>query len=237
MLPIKKTFNIETSIGRINAIIDPDKSVLEVDSSYPQNLLDYNTIVKSNLIYISVCLRADNSQEREDNLFKLYKACLSELIPIMAESNSLLDIDEMEFLNVIGIYSYDKNENINFIIDIVAKINSMCEVLNRLFEKKNMTRLIPGIGVSIAETHIMRMTEAEPKTEEILRISNGIGMAMNFAGFANTGLIKNPIIIGSNVWEQLTEKYKQFFSHNEAEGYYYASLVNISINNWLKENR
>ena len=155
----------------------------------------------------------------------------------MAESNTLLDIDEMEFLNIIGIYSYDKNESLNNIIDIVAKINSMCEVLNRLFETNNMTRLIPGIGVTIAETHIMRMTEAEPKTEEILRISNGIGMAMYYAGLANTGLIKKPIIIGSNVWEQLTDKYKQFFSHNDAEGYYYASLINVSINNWLKEKR
>ena len=237
MLPIKKTFNIETSIDRINAIINPENSVIAVDSSYIQNQLDYNTIVKTNLIYISVRLRADNSQEQEDNLFKLYKACLSELIPIMAESNTLLDIDEMEFLNIIGIYSYDKNESLNNIIDIVAKINSMCEVLNRLFETNNMTSLIAGIGVTIAETHIMRMTEAEPKTEEILRISNGIGMAMYYAGLANTGLIKKPIIIGSNVWEQLTDKYKQFFSHNDAEGYYYASLINVSINNWLKEKR
>lgn len=235
MLPSKKIFNIQTSLARINAILDPSRNILEVNSSYDINQLDYNTIVKTRLVYVSVVLRSDNPMSDDETVFKQYKASLAELIPILAESSSLVDIDEMQLLNVIAVYS--ESDSLNGIIDVVAKTNSMCEVLNMQFEKHNMPRLTPGIGVTIADTHILRMTEAEPKTEELLRVSDGIGIALDYSRTANTGLVKNPIIISSQVWEKLSDNYKQFFSYKEDAGYYYASLINTSLNNWIKENR
>lgn len=235
MQPLKKIFNIETSLNRINAILDPSRTIADVDSSYNIDQLDYNTIVKAKMVYISVDLRSDNPVSSEDVLFKQYKACLAELIPIMAESDTLVDIDQMHLMNVIAIYSC--RDNLNGIIDIAAKINSMCEVLNMQFENYGMPRLTPGIGISIGETHILRMTEAEPKSEEILRVSDGIGVSMDYSSIANTGLVKNPIIISPLIWEKLTEAYRQFFSNKEDSGYYYASLINTSLNNWIKENR
>ncbi len=235
MLPSKKIFNIQSSIDRINAILDPSRSIISVDSSYDINQLDYYTIVKSQLVYISIILRTDNPLPSDDIVFKQYKACLAELIPILAECDSLVDVDEMHLLNVIGIYTC--NNNLNSIIDVVAKANSMCEVLNMQFEKNNMPRLIPGIGVTIADTHVLRMTEASPKSEEILRVSDGIAEAIDYSNIANTGLVKNPIIVSPLVWEKLSDNYKQFFSYKEEAGYYYASLINIQLNNWIKENR
>lgn len=237
MLPNKKAFNIETSLNRINEILSPSRSIIAVDSSYDIEKLDYYDILEADLIYISILLRTETKMIPEAVLLKQYKTCLSELIPLLAEKNSLVDVDVMQFLNVMGIYSYKKDESLDGIIDIVAKLNSMCEVLNLQFDKHNMTRMTPGIGVTIAKTHILRMTEAKPKTEEIHRVSDGIRDSLEYSRIANTGLVKNPIIVSSSIWERLTEKYKQFFSYNETAGYYYASLINTSINNWLNENR
>lgn len=239
MIPLKKVFNINDSLARIDTIISPAKSILNVDDAYDIEDLGYDEIVDADLLYISVLLKSDviSNLESQPNLLKQYKACLSEIIPILAESESLLDIDVFEFLNVVGVYSYKKDDNLNGIIDIVAKINSMCDVLNSRFEKTKMTRLTPGIGVTIAKTHIFRMTESDTKTDEILRISSGFNKSIEFSRIANTGLVKNPIIISSSIWNNLSVKYKQFFSYNESTGYYYASLVNILINNWLKSNR
>lgn len=237
MLPTKKTFNIDTSLNRIKAILDESNIIRKISSVSEINDLDYNSIVKTDLVYVCVLLKRDADLVSDEIIYKQYKASLSELIPILAESSSLVDIDVMDFLSVLGIYSCQEDEDLDSVIDVVAKANSMCEVLNMQFEKHDIGKVMPGIGVTIAETQIFRMTEAESKSEEILRISGGIGESMFFAKMANAGLVKNPIIITPQVWEKLSDKYKQFFSQKEDGGYYYASLINTSINNWLKENR
>lgn len=237
MLPTNKVFKIETSLDRLSGILDASNSIREISSVSEIKDLDYNSIVQTDLVYVSVLLKSVTDLVPDDILYKQYKACLSELVPIMAESNAVVDIDVMDFMSVLGIYSCQADHILDGVIDVVAKVNSMCEVLNLQFEKHGIGKVSPGIGITIANTHIFKITEAESKSDEILRISGGIETSMEFAKLANTGLIKNPIIIESSVWSKLSDRYKQFFSQKEDAGYYYASLINTSINNWLKENR
>ena len=135
----------------------------------------------------------------------------------------------------------------SFISECVAIMNSntMCKEINingdcvwGIFDTRTSTDIDDVLDIAGQLRSLVKILNYKLKKKGYEQIKCGVGIDDGRALMGRNG--RNSTIIGGNIYQNLKEKYKafftQFYDSNECGYLYEGDIINIGMDHWYKEN-
>ena len=204
-----KKYNFEDSLS----IIDEIKDLNIPEFIYTDGIANFTNNRNSPMSAKATCLCVRFEGVEESDV-KIYACLYSEISSIMKSADTHL-ITQYEGNMLIGIYNTRLKINIEELIDIAAKINSITEIITYKFSKDLGSKEISAcIGIHYGNTYFVNGDYAEIK---LAKTSNDSGKTL----------------ISPTVYQNLSDSYQKFFNYSNDT--YTAILINTVMSNWLEK--
>lgn len=232
-----KIYNIDESIARINRILNVDNNIIKQDGYYDMTQLAYHQTVICNAICLSVYMYLNIYDiNNDENLNRQYKCMLSEFGAIINECSNVIEICVLKSNIITCLINTPNNQNYNSVIDTAAKITSLMSILNKKFVSMGLKTIEIGVGVNFDSVKITRESFSNTIDDTFLWSGPLVENSIKLSQMASTGLLSNSLMINKNVYDNLSENYRQFFTYDTVNDCFAASLINKQLNQWSKEN-
>lgn len=219
-----KKYNFEDSL----AIIDEIKDLNIPEFIYTDGIANFTNNRNSPMSAKATCLCVRFEGVEESDV-KIYACLYSEISSIMKSADTHL-ITQYEGNMLIGIYNTRLKINIEELIDIAAKINSITEIITYKFSKDLGSKEISAcIGIHYGNTYFVNGDYAEGTKSTI-----AYGPSRNEAiKLAKTSNDSGKTLISPTVYQNLSDSYQKFFNYSNDT--YTAILINTVMSNWLEK--
>lgn len=133
-----------------------------------------------------------------------------------------------------AVFNAPMHENINGLVETSAKVNSVIQLINHKLGNSQIF-IKDGIGMDFGETYFItdRITVTGEQQDQVW-----LGDTFEKAHKLAVRLLDDadrPIGVTQNVFQNLRKEYQSFFEEQDSNTYK-AGLINVSINNWIKEH-
>ena len=231
---------------RIQEILDIKLEVQDKRTIKSVNDLTYDNSYKSWITAIFVDIRESSklfTSKDQIQISKMIKSFTSEVIEILRG----VDLNCLE-LGIRGdcvyaVYNTPEKYNINEIVSKSWDINTLINMLNALFKKKNYPTIKIGIGISTAQELIIKAgrknvnsVDDNVDTNAIVWVGEAVTVASNLSGYGNKGYY--PIVISSCTHYNITLQTDKDFFHKttiENNTVYHGDIIKKYFNNWINE--
>ena len=219
-----KKYNFEDSLS----IIDEIKDLNIPEFIYTDGIANFTNNRNSPMSAKATCLCVRFEGVEESDV-KIYACLYSEISSIMKSADTHL-ITQYEGNMLIGIYNTRLKINIEELIDIAAKINSITEIITYKFSKDLGSKEISAcIGIHYGNTYFVNGDYAEGTKSTI-----AYGPSRNEAiKLAKTSNDSGKTLISPTVYQNLSDSYQKFFNYSNDT--YTAILINTVMSNWLEK--
>ena len=222
-----KKYNFEDSLS----IIDEIKNLNVPEFIYTDGIANFINNRNSPMFAKAACLCV-KFEGVEESEIKIYACLYSEISSIMKSADTHL-ITQYEGNTLISIYNTRLKINIEELIDIAAKINSITEIITYKFSKELGPKKISAcIGIHYGNTYFVNGDCAEG-TKSIIAYGPSRNEAIKLAKTSNSNSGKT--LISSSVYQNLSDSYQKFFNHNTDTDTYTASLINTVMSKWIEK--
>ena len=219
-----KKYNFEDSL----AIIDEIKVLNIPEFIYTDGIANFTNNRNSPMSAKATCLCVRFEGVEESDV-KIYACLYSEISSIMKSANTHL-ITQYEGNMLIGIYNTRLKINIEELIDIAAKINSITEIITYKFSKELGSKEISAcIGIHYGNTYFVNGDYAEG-TKSTIAYGPSRNEAIKLAKTSNNS---GKTLISPTVYQNLSDSYQKFFNYSNDT--YTAILINTVMSNWLEK--
>jgi class 3 adenylate cyclase len=136
-----------------------------------------------------------------------------------------------------GIFETLNKSDIDGVISITAKINSMIKILNYKLVKKGYSTISIGIGADYGRALMIKAGYSGSGINDVIWMGDVVNSASNLCGTAHRHLRKT-IVISNVIYSNLNDDNKKLFSSFYDNGIlrYEGDIVNTVMDNWYKDN-
>lgn len=232
------SYNVEKSAERIDNILNIDNSKFEESESIPDRTkLTYENGYYVNVGAIFIDIRQSSTlteEHKRPKLAKLYRSYISELVAIL---NSYEDCKEINIVGdcVSGIFEAQYKSQIQEMANASAKINSLIKILNYKLRKKGIVEVSIGIGLDYGRALMIQAGYSGSAINDVVWMGDVVNSASKLCNRANKDKTKT-ILMGKNVYCNLTEEDKKMVDYNKLEDAYECNWINIVMDKWYDDN-
>lgn len=220
-------YNFIHSLNRIDTLIDssnPQADVLPYIPTFEDAAKNTATQVCATIM----CVKLNTNQDllpKED--CKYLHAFISEATQICRSNDCCRDIIIMPYC-IMVVYSTPQKVNVDAVIDDSARINSLAMAINK--KSKDRVSLSVTIGIDYGQVMMMPVSGAN-ETTTFTWYGPTIQEAKKLTEGGNLEYINITEVIWNNI---RTENQRLFKKPSIMEDYYAGSIINVTMNNWVK---
>lgn len=236
----KISYDIDKSSERMDEILDASNSNFEDKDSVPsRSELTFKNgyYVNVTAIFIDIVGSSDMTEKhRRPTLAKIYRAFLSECVAIMNAESNCMEIS-VNGDCVWGVFNTPRKIDIDGVISVAAKLNSMIKILNYKLRKKGYSEISVGIGIDYGRALMLKAGYSGSGINDVIWMGDVVNSACHRCNKAGRNF-REVIIISNVVYNNLNEHNQSLFSRYLDGGTirYEGSIVNVVMNEWYEEN-
>lgn len=227
-------YDFKRSLERIDEILNSDNKNFEERDKIPsRNNLTFNNGYYVNVSAIFVDMRDSSSltnSHKRSTLAKIYRAFTSEVVAILNGSKNCVEINIVGDC-VSGIFETHYQEDINELIDISARINSIIKILNYKLEKKEFPKIKVGIGIDYGRSLMIKSGFKGNEINDVVWMGDVVNNASKLSDKANNGNIY-PVFISESIYTNLYKYIKNHFKRYNNN--YCGNIVDTTMEKWYK---
>lgn len=235
------TYKVEDSSTRIDDILNAS------DNDYMDNANDIpsrDKLTYKNGYYVDVTALfvdiVDSSKltdgHKRPTLAKMYRAFLSECVAIL---NSYTICKEISINGdcVWGVFETPRKSDVDEVIDVAAKLNSMIKILNYKLKKKKYEEIGIGIGIDDGRALMVKAGYSGSGLNDIIWMGNVVNSACHLSNKAGRNN-KKAIVVSSKVYNNITEHSQGLFTSLLIDDttYYQGNIIWKPMDKWYDEN-
>lgn len=220
-------YNFINSLNRIDSLIgtnNPQEDVLPYIPTFEEAAKNNATQVCATIMCIKLNAQMDLLPSED---CKYLHAFISEVTQICRGNDCCRDIVIMPDY-VFVVYSTPQKVNVDAVIDDSARINSLSMVVNK--KSKDKFSLSVTIGIDYGQVVMMPVSGANETTT-----FTWYGPAIQEVKKMTEESSHEYIYITQVIWNNIrTENQRLFKKTSIMEDYYAGSIINVTMNNWVK---
>ncbi len=228
------------SVERIKEIINTsDLNFEEKDSIPSRDLLTFTNgfYVKCSAMFVDIRdSKALTEKYKRPTLARIYKSYISELVAVMKCHSKVSEIN-IEGDCVWGVFDTPYQSDIQELISVSAMISSLIDILNWQYEKKGYDPISVGIGIDYGRALMIKAGYKGSAINDIVWMGDVVNRASTLCSYGNKSYSDYETMISSIVYDNLTNHDQELFSWNPNRQCYHGNIVNVDMNNWLKEQK
>lgn len=245
MINIHTPYTPLSSSERIDGYLKKDKAFLTPLFAIPQKS-DLVTKDLANIVLSGMCVHFEikNDSDQQEGLHKstIIKILFSEIGRVLYDSTYCFDIEAFGN-NIWGIFNTPMQSGLNSLIETSAKVSSAFDLMNAKIKDSNC-HIEFGIGIDYGTASYVtdQISVVKDQTNyawmgDTLESMYRISSLMTYKnGVMKSNGERRPIGITKIVYQNLKRDYQAFFTEDSNFKCYRAGLLNVEINNWIKEN-
>nr|WP_172692214.1 adenylate/guanylate cyclase domain-containing protein [Paeniclostridium sordellii]AUO31836.1 adenylate/guanylate cyclase domain-containing protein [Paeniclostridium sordellii] len=234
------TYKVEDSAKRMDDILNAsdndycDKKSLPLRSSLTFKNGYYVNITS---LFIDIVGSSDMTDEhRRPTLAKMYRTFLSECVAIINAEDICKEVN----INgdcVWGVFDTPEKKDIDVVISVAAKLNSMIKILNYKLRKKSYSEIKIGIGIDYGRALMVKAGYSGSGINDIIWMGDVVNSACHLCGKAGRNGRK-VIVISNDIYSKLNDHNKGLFSRYfdgliiRHEG----NIISSSMDDWYNNN-
>lgn len=237
------SYNVDRSSERMDNILDASNdNYVEKGNDIParSNLTFTNGYyVNVTAIFIDIVGSSDMTDEhKRPTLAKMYRAFLSECVAIMNAENNCKEIS----INgdcVWGVFETPLKEDVDNVISVAAKLNSMIKILNYKLGKKDYSEIEVGIGIDYGRALMIKAGYSGSGINDVIWMGDVVNSAChlcNKAGRNGRKVIIVSSVIYSNLNEHNQSLFNSYFDYESSTTKYEGDIINTCMDEWYKEH-
>lgn len=234
------SYDVDKSSERMDDILNASNSNFTDKDSIPaRSDLTFKNgyYVNITAIFIDIVGSSDMTDEhKRPTLAKMYRAFLSECVAIM---NAEYDCKEISINGdcVWGVFDTPYKSDIDGVISVAAKLNSMVKILNYKLRKKEYSEISVGIGIDYGRALMVKAGYSGSGINDVIWMGDVVNSACHLCNKAGRDYRK-VIIISKVVYDNLNEHNQGLFS-SYLDGWitrYEGDIINTVMEEWYNKN-
>lgn len=226
-------YNFEESLSRLDQMLNVQGTVEDKPLTSVPLLNDIprkgGVVAYCSVLQLEMKVSSDNSPGQ---LLNLYRAFLSEAVAIVSSHSHCLDVMALE-TRLIAVFNTPLKKDIEALIDKVAMINSLAQVLSKKALGLGLPEISVRMGIDYGKMMLMRL--GKYNAEELFpNALTWIGDPVTKTAELLSATDQSMIIgISDIVYGNLSEDYRKLFYRKKDCSDYGANIINSYMKNWL----
>ncbi len=233
------TYDYLKSIERIDETLDTSDANYEDKKTIPSR----ESLTFSNGFYVdcsALFIDIRNSKglsekHKRPTLAKIYKTYISELVAVLRGHSKVSEI-YIEGDCVWGIFDTPNRSDIDEVFSVAAKASSLIDILNIKYKKKGYSELTVGIGASYGSSLYIKAGYKGSGINEVVWLGKLVGEAAKLCSYGNKTLSDRELMVSDVFYSNLNEKNKKLLEKNYSRECYHGNVINLAMNDWVKNN-
>lgn len=233
------SYDVEKSAERMDNIIkESDSSFEELDSIPARSKLTFTNGFYVNCSALFVDIR-DSSKLPEKHtrpkLAKLYRVYISEIVAFMNSFSNCKEV-MIEGDCVWGIFDTPYLADINTTFACAFGINSVVQIMNYKFKKKQIEQIRIGIGVSYGRALMAKAGYSGSTINEAVWMGDVVNDAAKLCSYGNKLWNDRSIMVSECFYNNLNEHNKDLLAWNANRSCYHGDVVDAGLEKWYQDN-
>lgn len=233
-------YDVKESSERMDEILNASNDNYSDKDSIPSRsdlTFKNGYYVNVTAIFIDIVESSDMTDEhKRPTLAKMYRAFLSECVAIMNAEDDCKEIN----INgdcVWGVFETPLKRQVDNVVSVAAKLNSMIQILNYKLRKKGYSEISVGIGIDDGRALMVKAGYSGSGINDAIWMGDVVNSACHLCNKAGRNF-RRVIVISSAIYNNLNEHNKNLFSSftDAWVTHYEGNIVNTSMDEWYKEN-
>ncbi len=234
------SFNLESSLKRIDAILNADNKQFEEANSIPsREKLTYTNGFYVDCAALFVDIRESSTMTDEHKrpvLAKVYRSFISEIVALFNENNITKEV------NIHGdcvwcVCDTPYKSDIDELFSMTARACSMVDILNYKLKKKGYTTYSVGVGIDYGRALMIKAGCEGSGINDVIWMGDVVNQACHLCNDANSGYFDKRVFLSNVIYNNLNEDNQKLCSKDVGRDIYQANIVNITMNDWLKKQK
>lgn len=234
------SFNLESSLKRIDAILNADNKQFEEANSIPsREKLTYTNGFYVDCAALFVDIRESSTMTDEHKrpvLAKIYRSFISEIVALF-NGNSITKEVNIHGDCVWCVCDTPYKSDIDELFSMAARACSMVDILNYKLEKKEYTTYSVGVGIDYGRALMIKAGCDGSGINDVIWMGDVVNQACHLCNEANSGYYDKRVFLSNVVYNNLNEDNQKLCSKDVGRDIYQANIVNITMNDWLKKQK
>ena len=176
------------------------------------------------------------NEHRRPVLAKVYRSFISEIVALFNENNITKEV------NIHGdcvwcVCDTPYKSDIDELFSMAARACSMVDILNYKLKKKGYTTYSVGVGIDYGRALMIKAGCDGSGINDVIWMGDVVNQACHLCNDANSGYFDKRVFLSNVVYNNLNEDNQKLCSKDVGRDIYQANIVNITMNNWLKEQK
>lgn len=236
----KPTYSLESSLKRIDEILNADSKSFEESNSIPsRDKLTYSNgfYVQCSALFIDI---RDSSTMTDEHkrpvLAKIYRSFISEMVALFNE-NSLTKEVNIHGDCVWCVCDTPYKSDIDKLFSMAARVCSLVDILNFKLEKKGYTTYSVGVGMDYGRALMIKAGTNGSGINDVVWMGDVVNQACHLSNEANSGYFDKRVFLSNVIYDNLNEANQKLCTKDSGRDIYQANVVNIAMNEWLKKQK
>lgn len=226
-------FSFEESLSRLDQMLNVQGAVEDIPLASVPPLSDIprkgGVVAYCSVMQLEMKVSSDNSSTQ---LINLFRAFLSEAVAIVSSHPHCIDVLALG-TRLTAVFNTPLKKDIEALIDRVAMINSLAQVVSKKAMGVGLPEIRVGMGIDYGKVMLMRLgnfkiEEMVPKA--LVWIGSPVDRSASLLSMSDQSMI---IMISDIVYGNLSDDYKKFFHQKKDSACYGADIINSYMRNWL----
>lgn len=232
-------YGFEKSIERISEILDGSDASYQDHKGIPsRDSLSFTNGYYVDVTVLFVDIRGSKELSEKHTrpvLAKIYRAYVSEIVAVLKGNTTVSEI-YIEGDGVWAVFNTTTKIDVNSVFNTAAKVASLIDVLNVKLTKKGYSTIEVGIGLDDGESLYIKAGYKGSGINEVVWIGRVVGTCAALGGYGNKLWSDREMMVSEVVYGSLTDDNKKLLEWNQARGCYHGSVVNVAMDQWVKDN-
>ena len=231
-------YNHLASVGRIDEILAGAEAQYEEVASIPaREKLTFTNgyYVDCSALFIDV--RGSSAlpeKYKQKTLAKLYRSYISEAVAVINGNPTCAEIMIVGDA-VSAVFDTPDEARVNGVLDTVAELNSLVQIINCRLKRNAIDPIRAGIGVSWGRALMIKAGNRGSTVNDVVWMGHVVNRASKLCSLGSKEPSDPPIVVDTPFRDRLRDDYKTFLQ-NTGKGYYTALVFNKQMEAWRKEN-
>ena len=235
------SFDVNKSSDRMDEILNTSNDNFCDKEDVPdRNSLTYKNgyYVNITAVFIDIIGSSDMTNEhRRPTLAKMYRAFLSECVAIMNSEETCKEIN----INgdcVWGVFDTTSKIDIDNVMYVIAKLNSLVGILNYKLKKKNYSQIRVGIGADYGRALIVKAGYSGSGINDVIWMGDVVNSACHLCNKAGRGGY-DTILVSNLIYNNMTrDEDKAFLKFVFIDGKvcYQGDFYDNEMCDWYEDN-
>ena len=235
-----KKYDFDASLSRMDEILDASNdSFEESDSIVDRNKLTYNNgfYVYATALFVDI---RDSSTMTDAHkrpvLAKIYRSFISEMVALMNGHPSCKEV------NINGdcvwcVCETNFKKDIDGVFSLAAKACSLVDILNFKLGKRGYHTYEVGVGMDYGRALMIKAGNKGSSLNDVVWMGDVVNQACHLCNEANSGYFDKRVFLSNVIYDNLNDNNKNLCTKDGGRNIYQADVINIGMNDWLKEQR